>query len=193
MLEQEQHLQNMKLSQAQASTVQVESLHKLNKIVRQHSLDKDEAFTHAKQARDELSLVVKRADSRIMKLEMEIQNLVQGNIDMVQRDVERVQSMEQAERVLSKGKRQLQIDQDDLDKQKGIQASQLQSMTHHMDVKKMERKKMMTSHNKALDHMTKTSAIDREVCRFCIVFCPSFSIILKWICLHRFYKFDLVI
>ena len=101
--------------------------------------------------------------------------------------------MEQAERVLSKGKIQLQIDQDDLDKQKGIQASQLQSMTHHMDVKKMERKKMMTSHNKALDHMTKTSAIDREVCRFCIVFCPSFTIILKWICLHRFYKFDLVL
>ena len=193
MLEQEQHLQNMKLSQAQASTVQVESLHKLNKIVRQHSLDKDEACTHAKQARDELSLVVKRAESRITKLEMEIQNLVEGKNDMVQRDVERVQSMEQAERVLSKGQRQLQIDQCDLDKQKGIQASQLQSMTHHMDVKKMERKKMMTSHNKTLDHMTKSSAIDKEVCRFRIVFCPSFSIILKWICLHRFYKFDLVI
>jgi hypothetical protein len=135
-LEQEQRLTNMKLSQSQASTVQVESLHKLNKIVRQHSLDKDEAFTHAKQARDELSLVVKRADSRIMKLEMAIQNLVEENKNMEQRDVERVQSMEQAERVLSKGKRQLQIDQDDLDKQKGIQASQLQSMTHHMDVKK---------------------------------------------------------
>jgi hypothetical protein len=160
----------MKLSQAQASTVQVESLHKLNKVVRQHSLDKDEAFTHAKQARDELSLVVKRADSRIMKLELAIQNLVEAGKDMQQRDVERVQSKEQAERELSRGKRQLQIDQADLDKQKGIQASQLHSMTHQMDVNKKERKKMMTAHTKALDHMTNTSAKDREVCLlYCIV------------------------
>ena len=175
MLQQEQHLQTLKLSQAQASTVQVESLQKLKKIVRQHSLDKDEAFTHAKQAKDELSLVVKRADNRIMKLEMEIQNLVEGNNDMLKRDVERVQSMEQAERVLSKGKRQLQIDQYDLDKQKGIQASQLLSLTHDRDVKKIERKKMVTSHNKTLDDMTKSSAIDKEVCLLRIVFCPFFS------------------
>jgi hypothetical protein len=95
------------------------------------------------QNRQEMNclLVVKRADSRIMKLEMAIQNLVEAGKDMEQRDVERVQSMEQAERELSRGKRQLQIDQADLDKQKDIQASQLHSVTHQMDVKKKERKK----------------------------------------------------
>jgi hypothetical protein len=134
--------------------------------VRQHSLDKEEALTHARQAKDELSLMVKRADSRIMKLERDKQNLVQGNKDKDAREVERVISMDQAERVLAKGKRQLQIDQDDIVKQKGILDSQSASLTHHRVVKKTELKKMRTLHNKTLDHMTDKNATDREVCFF---------------------------
>ena len=98
-----------------------------------------------------------------MKLEREKQNLVEGNKEKDARDVERVLSMEQAERVLAKGKRQLQIDQDDVVKQKGILESQSKSMTHHRVVNKTERKKMKTLHNKALDHMTYKSATEREV------------------------------
>jgi hypothetical protein len=134
--------------------------------VRQHSLDKDEAITHARQAKDELSLMVKRADSRIMKLQRDKQNLVQGHKDKDAREVERVISMDQAERVLAKGKRQLQIDQDDIVKQKGILDSQSASLTHHRVVKKTELKNMRTLHNKTLDHMTDKNATDREVCFF---------------------------
>jgi hypothetical protein len=152
MKEQEQQLTSMRLTLEESSTVQAASLQKLNKTVRQHSLDKEEALSHAQQARAELSLMVKRADSRIMKLEREKQNLEQGNKEMESRDVERVQSMKHAERVLAKGKRQLQIDQDDLLKQKGIQDSQSESMTHHRDLNITKRKKMKKLHNEA--HLT---------------------------------------
>ncbi len=127
-----------------------------------------------------MSSLVKKAVNRIIKLEKEKQNLKQGKIDMDAREKERVidmdarekervQSMEHVQRGLVKDRRQLQVEQDELVKQKGIQECHSESLTYHRDLNRTERHKIKRSHTKALEHITYKSAIDREVCNVAVL------------------------
>ena len=170
-MEQAQHITNMKLTMEQSSAVQVASLHNLKTIARQHSVEKDDALQEAQRARDELSLLGKKTDCRVMKLENVIQHLEQGKIDMEVREKERVQTMEYVQRGLAKERRQLEVEQAAFLTQKAIQECQSESLSYHRNLNRSERQKLKTSHNKALERITFKSAKDREVC-YAYVLCP---------------------
>jgi hypothetical protein len=163
MMEQAKMVTNLKHTMEQSSAVQVASLHNLKKIARQHSLAKEDALQDAQRMRDELSIVVKKADCRVMRLEKVIQHLEQGQIDMDAREKERVQTMEVEQRGLAKERRKLEVDQAECVTQKANQEKQSESLTYHRGLNRRERQKLKTSHNKAIERITSKSAIDRAV------------------------------
>jgi hypothetical protein len=91
--EQDKTLSNMKRALDNSSAEQVASLHELNKVVRQHSVDKNDAIQDAKKAKVELAVVVKKADRLINKLERDVHDLAQGKLAMAANVEERVEAM----------------------------------------------------------------------------------------------------
>ncbi len=74
-MERDKSITNMKRTLEHSSALQVSSLYEMNRIVRQHTVDKDDAIQHAHKAKTELAVVVKMADQRIYKLQRSVQEL----------------------------------------------------------------------------------------------------------------------
>ncbi len=114
----------------------------MNRIVRQHSVDKDDATQHAHNAKTELlAVVVKKADRRIDKLQRSVQELEQGKLDMAAHVEQRVESLDLQQRAMSKEKRELELQHAELVKQQGIQESQFETMAYQRISNRTERKK----------------------------------------------------
>ena len=86
----------------QASAEQQVSRHEMNKEVRQHVVDKEEALKAAGEARGALSVMVKKTTSTINKLEMKVITLGNDILASEQRDEAQKVSMEQFQRVTEK-------------------------------------------------------------------------------------------
>ena len=128
--EQDKTLSNMKRALDNSSAEQVASLHELNKVVRQHSVDKNDAIQYAKKAKVELAVVVKKADRRITKLERDVHDLAQGKLAMAANVEDRVEAMNLQARAMAKDKRQLELHQAEFVEQKVIQDKQLESLAY---------------------------------------------------------------
>ena len=76
-MERDKSITNMKRTLEHSSALQVSSLHDMKRIVRQHTVDKDDAVEHAHNAKSQLAAVVKKADRRIDKLKSSVKELVQ--------------------------------------------------------------------------------------------------------------------
>jgi hypothetical protein len=158
-----------------SSAEQVSSLHELNKVVRQHSVEKNDAIQDATKAKVELAVVVKRADRLINKLERDVHELAQGKLVMAANVEDRVELMNLQARAMARDKRQLELDQANFFEQKVIQDKQLESLAYQRDLTQTERKKMKTKHFKALEQVKSTSEHDKQVTFFgvpsiCLVF-----------------------
>ena len=94
-MERDKSITNMKRTLEHSSALQVSSLHDMKRIVRQHTVDKDDAIEHAHNAKSELAAVVKKADRRIDKLKRSVKELEQDKLDMVAHVDERVKELEQ--------------------------------------------------------------------------------------------------
>ncbi len=139
--EQDKTLSNMKRALDNSSAEQVASLHELNKVVRQHSVDKNDAIQDAKKAKVELAVVVKKADRRITKLERDVHDLAQGKLAMAANVEDRVDAMNLQARTMARDKRQLELHQAELLEQKVIQDKQLESLAYQHGLTLTERKK----------------------------------------------------
>jgi uncharacterized protein YcbK (DUF882 family) len=165
----------MKRALDNSSAEQVASLHELNKVVRQHSVEKNDAIEDATKAKEELAVVVKRTDRLINKLERDVHELSQSKLAMAANVEDRVQLMNLQARAMARDKRQLELDQADFSEQKVIHDKQLESLAYQRDLTQTERKKMKTTHFKALEQVKSTSEHDKQVPFFgvpgiCLVF-----------------------
>ncbi len=124
--------------------------------MRQHTVEKDDAIQHAHKAKIELAVVVKKADRRIDKLQRNVQELQQGKIEMAAHVEQRIESMDLEQRAMFKEKREIQLQQAELVKQKGIQNSQYESLEHQRICNRTERKKLKTTHNKGIEDLKTT-------------------------------------
>jgi hypothetical protein len=107
--EQDKTLSNMKRALDNSSALQVASLHELNKVVRQHSVDKNDAIQDAKKAKVELAVVVKKADRLITKLERDVHDLAKGKLAMAAHVEDRVEAINLQVRAVARDKRQLEL------------------------------------------------------------------------------------
>ena len=158
-----------------SSAEQVASLHGLNKVVRQHCVDKNDAIQEATKAKEELAVVVKKTDRLINKLERDVHDLAQGNLAMAANVEDRLQFMNLQERAMARDKRKLELDQADITQQKVNHDKQLESLAYQRDLTQTERKKIKTTHFKALEEVKSTSALEKQVPFFgvpgdCLVF-----------------------
>jgi hypothetical protein len=156
-------LTHMKRALDNSSAVQVASLHELNKLVRQHSVEKNDAIEDATKAKGELAGVVKRTDRLIAKLERDVHELAQGKLAMAANVEDRVQLMNLQARAMARDKRQLELDQADFSQLKVIHDKQLESLTYQRDLTQTERKKIKTTHFKALEEVKTTSEHEKQV------------------------------
>ena len=190
-MERDKSITNMKRTLEHSSALQVSSLHDMKRIVRQHTVDKDDAIEHAHNAKSQLAAVVKKADRRIDKLKWSVKELEQDKLDMaahVEERVEalrdkleqdkldmaahveeRVESLDLQQRAMSKAKRDLQLQHADLEKQQGILEIHASSLAHQRISNRTERKKLKTTHSKAIEELKITHS---KVCClffFCVV------------------------
>jgi hypothetical protein len=190
-MERDKSITNMKRTLEDSSALQVSSLHDMKRIVRQHTVDKDDALEHAHNAKSQLAAVVKKADRRIDKLKSSVKELVQDKLDMAA-DVEeridalrdkleqdklnmaahveeRVESLDLQQRAMSKANRDLQIQHADLEKQQGILEIHASSLAHQRISIRTERKKLKTTHSKAIEELKTTHSKVSFLFFFCIV------------------------
>jgi hypothetical protein len=165
----------MKRALDNSSAEQVASLHELKKVVRQHCVDKNDAIQEATKAKEELAVVVKKTDRLINKLERDVHELAQGNLAMAANVEDRLQLMNHQERAMARDKRKLELDQAAITQQKVIHDKQLESLAYQRDLTQTERKKIKTTHFKALEEVKSTSEHDKQVPCFgipdaCLVF-----------------------
>ncbi len=161
--EQDKTLSNMKRALDDSAAEQVASLHELHKVVRQHSVDKNDAIQDAKKAKVDLAVVVKKADQLMNKLERNVHDLTQGKLAMAANVEERVEAMNVEARAMARDKRELQLHQAEVLEQKVIRDKQLESLAYQRSLTLTERKKIKTTHLKTLDHLQSTSVQDKQV------------------------------
>ena len=147
----------------QASAEQQVSRHEMNKEVRQHVVDKEEALKAAGEARGALSVMVKKTTSTINKLEMKVITLGKDILASEQRDEAQKVSMEQFQRVTEKERRQLVIEQGDLAQQQALAKNQLSSLTFQRTLSRRRVRDLETSHVIELEQVKSTSTKDKEV------------------------------
>ncbi len=164
--EQDKTLSNMKRALDNSSALQVASLLEMRKVVRQHSVEKNDAIQDAKKAKVELAVVVKKTDRIITRLERDVQDLAQGKVTTAAHVEERVEAIDQQARVMAKDQRQLELNQAEYVEQKVIQDKQLANLAYQRDLTSTERRKIKKTHCKALEHVKCTSAQDKEVSCF---------------------------
>jgi hypothetical protein len=146
-----------------ASKEQIATLHQMKKVCRQFTVDKNDALTQAQKARDDLSFSAKKADSRINILERKVQLLQDGEVQLLAREENRLLLSQHHERTMAKARRQLVVEQAELIKQQSMQESQTESLTFQRQLNVTVRRKMKSSHSKALEHVKVTSTKDKEV------------------------------
>jgi hypothetical protein len=88
---------------------------------------------------------------------------------------DRLQFMNLQERAMARDKRKLELDQADITQQKVIHDKQLESLAYQRDLTQTERKKIKTTHFKALEEVKSTSELEKQVPFFvvpgdCLVF-----------------------
>jgi hypothetical protein len=164
--EQDKTLLNMKRALDNSSALQVASMQEMRKVVRQHSVEKNDTIQDAKKAKVELAVVVKKTDRLITRLERDVQDLAQGKVAMAAHVEERVEAIDQQARAMAKDQRQLELNQAEYVEQKVIQDKQLASLAYQRDLTLTERRKIKKTHWKALEHVKCTSAQDKEVSYF---------------------------
>jgi hypothetical protein len=135
----------------------------MNKEVRQHVVDKDDALKAAGEARGALSVLVKKTTSTINRLEMKVITLGKDIFASEQRDEAQEVSMEKLIRVTEKERRQLVIDQGDLAQQQALAKNQLSSLTFQRTLSRRRVRDLETSHGIELKQVTSTSTKDKEV------------------------------
>ena len=195
-MERDKSITNMKRILEDSSAFQVSSLHDMKRIVRQHTVDKDDAIEHAHNAKSQLAAVVKKADRRIDKLQRSLKELEQDKLemaveveervealrdkleqdklDMAAHVEERIESLDLQQRAMSKAKRELELQHADLQKQQGIQEIHASSLAHQRISNRTERKKLKTTHSKAIEELKITHS---KVC--CLLFlCVVLSLFL---------------
>ncbi len=140
-------------------------LHKINKEIRQHTVDKQDAVEDATKARDDLAYVKKKTATRIKNLQRDVLNKVQDNMHMQTFLEGQLRGMEASERDLAKRRRILTVEQDDLQKQQAASASQVSSLAFQRASNKTDRKQMKRSHCKNLQFEQETRERDKQVKR----------------------------
>jgi hypothetical protein len=111
----------------------------------------------------------KKTATRIKNLERDLLIKAQDKFEMQSTLDARVCSMKESERDLSKERRQLGVKWDDLKKQQAVSESEVSSLAFERANNKCERKKMKTSHSKALQFEQETSERDKKVHALCLV------------------------
>ena len=172
-MERDKSITNMKRTLEHSSALQVSSLHDMKRIVRQHTVDKDDAIEHAHNAKSELAAVVKKADRRIDKLKRSVKELEQDKLDMAAHVEERVESLDLQQRAMSKAKRDLQLQHADLEKQQGIVDMHASSLAHQRISNRTERKKLKTTHSKAIEELKITHCKVSFLFFICIIYFVS--------------------
>ena len=162
-LEQEEVIQSLKLVIEVAAEEQRALLHRVKKEVRQHTVETQDAVEDASKARDDLAVVRKKTATRIKSLEREVLNKVKDNMDMKTVVEGQLETMEASQRDLATRTRRLAVQQDDLQKQQAVSASQVSSLAFNRDRHKTARKKMKTSHSKNLQLEQETREREKQV------------------------------
>ena len=80
--EQDGVIQSMKLDMKVAAAEQGALLHKINKEIRQHTVDKQDAVDEATKAREDLAFVKQKTANRIRSLERDVMNKAKEKMDM---------------------------------------------------------------------------------------------------------------
>ena len=169
--EQDGVIQSMKLDMKVAAAEQGALLHKINKEIRQHTVDKQDAVEDATKARDDLACVKKKTATRIKSLQRDVLNKVQDNVHMQTCLEGQLRGMEASERYLAKRRRILAVEQDDLQKQQAASALQVSSLAYQRASHKKDLKKMKRSHCKNLQFEQDTRERDKQVKRCTLAFC----------------------
>ncbi len=164
-LEQEEVIQSLKLVIEVAAEEQRALLHRVKKEVRQHTVETQDAVEDASKARDDLAVVRKKTATRIKSLEREVLNKVKDNMDMKTVVEGQLETMEASQRDLATRTRRLAVQQDDLQKQQAVSASQVSSLAFNRDRHKTARKRMKTSHSKNLQLQEETKEREKKVKR----------------------------
>ncbi len=146
-----------------ASTEQVATLQRLKKVVRQFTVDKDDALSQAQKARDDLSFSAKKAESRINKLERKVQHLTDAEVQMQGREEERLEVSQHHERTMAKEQRQLEVEQAEVIKQQSDPEIQSESLAYQRQLTQTARRQINSKYSKALEHVKVTSKKDKEV------------------------------
>ena len=174
--EQDDIIHSMQLG-LQLATAQHETLlHTTNKDIRQHCVDKQDAIDEATKARQDLAFLKQKSANRIRSLERDVMGKAKEKMDMQSVLDDRIASIEEVERDLVKRRRTLGIEQDDLKKQQAVSELQVSSLAFQRAKSKTDRKKLMTSHSKALQVQQQARERDKMV---------SFCILYVWILLCR--------
>ncbi len=153
---------DMKLSMVNASKEQVATLQRMKKVVRQFTVDKDDALTQAQKARDALSCSAKKAESRINKLERKVQHLTDAEVQLQGREEERAEVSQHLERRMAKERRQLEIEQAEVMKQQSVLGIQTESLAYQRELTQKARRQIKSTHSKALEHVKVASQKDKE-------------------------------
>ena len=161
--EQDAIIESMRQGMDVAAVEQASFLHNFNKAMRQHAVDKHDAEENATKARDDLALFKRKTATRIKNLERDVQIKAQDQKDIQSTLDAQLCSMKEAERDLAKERRQLGVKWDDLKKQQAVSEFEVTSLAFVRANNKSERKKLKTSHSKALQFEQETSEQDKKV------------------------------
>ena len=187
-LEQEEVIQSLKLVIEVAAEEQRALLHRVKKEVRQHTVETQDAVEDASKARDDLAVVRKKTATRIKSLEREVLNKVKDNMDMKTVVEGQLETMEASQRDLATRTRRLAVQQDDLQKQQAVSASQVSSLAFNRDRHKTARKRMKTSHSKNLQLQEETKEREKKVKRIpeaSFIFVCAFRLVRFFCCMIR--------
>jgi hypothetical protein len=153
----------MKLSMVNASMKQVVTLQRMKKVVRQFTVDKNDALTQAQKARDDLSFPAKKAESQINKLERKVQHLADAEVELQGREEEILEVSQHLERKMAKERRQLEVEHAEVIKQQSVLGIQSESLAYQRQLTLTARRQIKSKHSKALEHVKVTSKKDKEV------------------------------
>jgi hypothetical protein len=106
-------IQSMQLGMQVATAQHGTLLHTINKLIRQHCVDKQDAVDEATKAREDLAFVKQKTANRIRSLERDVMNKAKEKMDMQTILDGRVASIEEFNRDMVNQRRILAVEQDD--------------------------------------------------------------------------------
>jgi hypothetical protein len=114
--EQEGLIESMRMVMEVAAAEQGTLIHKMNKEIRQHDVDKQDAVEDATKAREDLVYVQKKTATRIKHLERDVVIIAKDKVEMQSILDAQLCRMEESERDLAKQRRILAVKLEDLKK-----------------------------------------------------------------------------